>query len=97
MQHTPDPYQDIRDAVRALCAEFPDAYHRQVDEARALVCANALVDDVRAAVDDDLVAALGESLGELLGRRLETRVGRRDTARAEDRDLHRRRRLMAAS
>jgi acyl-CoA dehydrogenase len=29
------PYQDIRDAVRALCAEFPDAYHRQVDAARA--------------------------------------------------------------
>jgi acyl-CoA dehydrogenase len=29
------PYQDIRDAVRALCAGFPDAYHRQVDEARA--------------------------------------------------------------
>ncbi len=30
-QHT---YQDIRDAVRALCAEFPDEYHRQVDAAR---------------------------------------------------------------
>ena len=29
-----DPYQDIRDAVRALCAEFPDAYHRQIDEQR---------------------------------------------------------------
>ena len=28
-------YQDIRDAVRALCAEFPDEYHRQVDAARA--------------------------------------------------------------
>ena len=27
-------YTDIRDAVRALCAEFPDAYHRQVDAAR---------------------------------------------------------------
>jgi len=27
-------YQDIRDAVRALCAEFPDEYHRQVDAAR---------------------------------------------------------------
>ena len=31
---TADPYQDIRDAVRALCAEFPDAYHRRVDAAR---------------------------------------------------------------
>jgi acyl-CoA dehydrogenase len=31
----PDRYQDIRDAVRALCAEFPDAYHRKVDEQRA--------------------------------------------------------------
>ncbi|WP_298858135.1 acyl-CoA dehydrogenase family protein [uncultured Paracoccus sp.] len=30
-----DEYQDIRDAVRALCAEFPDEYHRKVDEARA--------------------------------------------------------------
>ncbi len=29
-----DRYQDIRDAVRALCAEFPDEYHRQVDEQR---------------------------------------------------------------
>ena len=29
-----DEYQDIRDAVRALCTEFPDAYHRKIDEAR---------------------------------------------------------------
>ncbi len=28
-------HQDIRDAVRALCAEFPDEYHRKVDEQRA--------------------------------------------------------------
>jgi acyl-CoA dehydrogenase len=28
-------YQDIRDAVRALCAEFPDEYHRRVDDERA--------------------------------------------------------------
>lgn len=34
MGHDPDPYQDIRDAVRALCAEFPPEYHRRVDEAR---------------------------------------------------------------
>ncbi|MBL0173030.1 MAG: acyl-CoA/acyl-ACP dehydrogenase [Gemmatimonadaceae bacterium] len=34
MTHTAD-YQDIREAVRALCAEFPDAYHRQVDDERA--------------------------------------------------------------
>ena len=34
MSHDPDPYQDIRDAVRALCAEFPPEYHRRVDEAR---------------------------------------------------------------
>ncbi len=31
---TPDSYQDIRDAVRALCAEFPDSYHRQIDSER---------------------------------------------------------------
>ncbi|MEM5428041.1 acyl-CoA dehydrogenase family protein [Cupriavidus oxalaticus] len=28
-------YQEIRDAVRALCAEFPDEYFRKVDEQRA--------------------------------------------------------------
>lgn len=27
-------YQDIRDAVRALCASFPPEYHRQIDEER---------------------------------------------------------------
>jgi acyl-CoA dehydrogenase len=30
-----DEFQDIRDAVRALCREFPDEYHRRIDEARA--------------------------------------------------------------
>ena len=29
-----DQYQDIRDAVRALCAEFPDDYHRKIDAER---------------------------------------------------------------
>ena len=29
-----DQYQDIRDAVRALCAEFPDTYHREIDAQR---------------------------------------------------------------
>src|SRR5246127_3549968 len=32
--HNNDQYQDIRDAVRALCAEFPASYFREVDEAR---------------------------------------------------------------
>lgn len=35
-------YDDIRDAVRALCIEFPDAYHRKVDEERGYP--NAFVD-----------------------------------------------------
>ena len=35
MIHAPDKYQDIRDAVRSLCAEFPDEYHRKIDEQRA--------------------------------------------------------------
>src|SRR5512139_767903 len=35
MKHAQDLYHDIRDAVRALCAEFPDEYHRQIDEQRA--------------------------------------------------------------
>ncbi|MDB4215118.1 acyl-CoA/acyl-ACP dehydrogenase [Burkholderiaceae bacterium] len=30
----PDQYQDIRDAVRGLCAEFPDTYHREIDAQR---------------------------------------------------------------
>ena len=34
LKQTTDQYQDIRDAVRALCAEFPDEYHRRIDEAR---------------------------------------------------------------
>ena len=28
-------HQDIRDAVRALCAEFPAEYHRRIDAERA--------------------------------------------------------------
>ena len=27
-------HTEIRDAIRALCAEFPDAYHPQIDAAR---------------------------------------------------------------
>src|SRR5438034_3806554 len=34
MHATPDRFQDIRDGVRALCAEFPDEYFRKIDEAR---------------------------------------------------------------
>ncbi|GKY89138.1 acyl-CoA dehydrogenase family protein [Sinisalibacter aestuarii] len=36
MRHlTHDPYEDIREGIRALCREFPDDYHRKVDEDRA--------------------------------------------------------------
>ena len=34
LEQTTDGYQDIRDAVRTLCAGFPDEYHRQVDAVR---------------------------------------------------------------
>ncbi|KNZ31230.1 MAG: acyl-CoA dehydrogenase [Methylibium sp. NZG] len=34
MQSTSDRYADIRDAVRALCAQFPPEYHREVDAQR---------------------------------------------------------------
>lgn len=34
MKHESDPYQDIRDAVRDLCHQFPDEYHRKVDAER---------------------------------------------------------------
>jgi len=30
----PDAHQDLRDAIRALCADFPDAYFREIDEQR---------------------------------------------------------------
>ena len=29
-----DRYEDIREGVRAVCAEFPAEYHRKIDEAR---------------------------------------------------------------
>jgi acyl-CoA dehydrogenase len=35
MKNETDQYQDIRDAVRDLCAQFPDEYHRKIDEQRA--------------------------------------------------------------
>jgi acyl-CoA dehydrogenase len=31
---TTDTFQEIREAVRALCAGFPDEYHRKIDEQR---------------------------------------------------------------
>lgn len=34
-EYVEEDFQSIRDAVRALCAEFPDEYHRKVDEERA--------------------------------------------------------------
>ena len=34
MLQVADQYQDIRDAVRSLCAEFPADYFRKIDEAR---------------------------------------------------------------
>ncbi len=34
MFNNTDAYQDIRDAVRALCAQFPNEYHRQIDQER---------------------------------------------------------------
>jgi len=35
MQHAPDQYQDIRDGVRALCAEYSADYFRRIDDERA--------------------------------------------------------------
>src|ERR1700712_172127 len=34
IKNASDQYQDIHDAVRSLCAEFPDEYHRKIDEQR---------------------------------------------------------------
>lgn len=35
MKNTINNYQEIREAVRALCAEFPNEYHRKIDEERS--------------------------------------------------------------
>ena len=35
MSFLSDAYQDIRDGVRALCAQFPAEYHRKVDAEKA--------------------------------------------------------------
>ncbi|MBL4811500.1 MAG: acyl-CoA/acyl-ACP dehydrogenase [Rhodobacteraceae bacterium] len=42
-----DEFQDIRDAVRALCKEFPDEYHREIDDKR--IYPEAFVDALTAA------------------------------------------------
>ncbi len=34
MNKTTDPYADIRDSVKALCAQFPGSYWQQLDESR---------------------------------------------------------------
>jgi acyl-CoA dehydrogenase len=34
MLQTPDAYQEIREAIRSLCAEYPDEYFRKIDEQR---------------------------------------------------------------
>ncbi len=34
MSTVPDPHQDIRDAIRDLCAQYPAEYFRRIDEAR---------------------------------------------------------------
>lgn len=37
IEHTlSNNFPEIRDAIRALCAEFPDEYFRKIDEQRAL-------------------------------------------------------------
>jgi acyl-CoA dehydrogenase len=35
MLNSPDEHQEIRDAVRDLCRQFPDEYFRRIDEQRA--------------------------------------------------------------
>lgn len=34
LQNDEDRFDEIRDAIRSLCAEFPPEYHRKIDEAR---------------------------------------------------------------
>ena len=47
VKSAPDRHQEIRDAVRALCAQFPDSYHREIDAQRAYP--EAFVDALTAA------------------------------------------------
>jgi len=47
VKSAPDRHQEIRDAVRALCAQFPDSYHREIDAQRAYP--EAIVDALTAA------------------------------------------------
>ena len=35
MAYNAEDFEDIRAGVRAVCAEFPDEYHRQIDRDRA--------------------------------------------------------------
>src|SRR5688572_17997741 len=35
MREMPDPHRELREAVRGLCKQFPDEYHRRIDEQRA--------------------------------------------------------------
>lgn len=53
MQTLSDNFEDIRDAVRALCAQYPAEYHRKIDEARAYPEAF-----VKALTDEGWMAAL---------------------------------------
>lgn len=50
---SPDPYRDLRDGVRKLCARFPDSYWRELDEQGAYPEAF-----VRAMTDAGYLAAL---------------------------------------
>ena len=44
IEHTlSNNFHEIRDAIRALCAEFPDEYFRQVDEQRESLAADAML------------------------------------------------------
>ena len=35
MKSTIDNFSEIRETVRALCAQFPDEYHRKIDEEKS--------------------------------------------------------------
>ena len=50
----PDQHQEIRDAVRHLCNQFPDEYFRRVDEQKAYP--EKFVESIRAPVGADIGA-----------------------------------------
>ncbi len=63
MIHEPDRYQDIRDAVRDLCRQYPDEYFRRIDEFLVATLGERVRQCYRIVVDDPVEVAREMSRG----------------------------------